>query len=65
MFVAGRKVNPDIKILNRKSPFNKEIQEENKKSYKQKVMTKIKQTIRDNILRNARRFAYPIYQKYS
>ena len=54
-----------IKILNRKSPFNKEIQEDNKKSYKQKVMTKIKQTIRDNILRNARRFAYPVYQKHS
>ena len=54
-----------IKILNRKSPFNKEIQEDNKKSYKQKVMTKIKQTIRDNILRNARRFAYPVFQKHS
>ena len=31
-------------------------------TYKQQVMNKIKQAVKDNILRNARRVAYPIYQ---
>ena len=64
----GLKKNKDdlkkIKIINRKSPNRKDIDENNKKaSYKQRVMTKIKQTIKDNILRNARRVACPIIPK--
>ena len=49
-----------IKILNRKSP--PKISEEKKKSYKEQVMSKIRQTVKDNILRNARKFANPLYQ---
>jgi hypothetical protein len=53
-----------IKALNKKSPIRKEIEDDNKNAtYKQKVMTKIRQTIKDNILRNARRVVCPIIQK--
>ena len=49
-----------LKISNRKSP--PKIDEEKKKTYKEQVMNKIRKTIKDNILRNARIFAYPMYQ---
>ena len=55
-----------IEIFKKKSPKNNKVKEENKKeTYKQQVMNKIKQTIKDNILRNARRVAFPMYPIYS
>jgi hypothetical protein len=53
-----------IRFFNKKSPSKEEIKANNKKSYKEQVMSKIKQTVRDNILRNARRVAYPMYPNY-
>ena len=51
-----------IKFNGKKSP-NKN--NGNKKlSHKEIVINNIKQTVKDNILRNARRVAYPIYQSY-
>ena len=50
-----------IKLFNKKNPIQ---DENNKKSYKQQVMNKIKQTIKDNFLRTARRVAYPMGQNY-
>ena len=51
--------------FNKKSPNKNKVKEENKKmTYKQQVMNKIKQTVKDNILRNARRVAYPINPIY-
>ena len=55
-----------IKIFNKKSPVKNAKNKENKNlSYKQIVINRIKQTVKDNILRNARRVAYPIYQSHS
>ena len=55
-----------IKFSNKKSPNKNDKYFDNKKlTYKEFVISKIKQTVRDNILRNARRVAYPIYQSYS
>ena len=54
-----------IRLGNKKSPSKEEIKENNnKKSYKEQVMSKIKQTVKDNILRNARRVAFPMYPNY-
>ena len=53
-----------IRFFNKKSPSKEETKANNKKSYKEQVMSKIKQTVRDNILRNARRVAYPMYPNY-
>ena len=50
-----------IKLFNKKNPAQ---DENNKKSYKQQVMSKIRQTIKDNFLRTARRVAYPMNQNY-
>ena len=51
-----------IKILNKKNLKNGKNEENKNLSYKQIVINRIKQTVKDNILRNARRVAYPIYQ---
>lgn len=55
-----------VKLHNKKSHIKYEKNKENAKlSYKQIVMGKIKQTIKNNILRNARKVVYPFYQNYS
>jgi len=52
-------------LISPKNSSYKEIQDNKKKTYKEKVMSKIKKTIKDNILRNARRVAFPLYQSHS
>ena len=62
-----KKSNPrNLKALSKKNSSNNDIKEEEKKtkSHKQQIITKIKQTIRDNITRNCRRVVCPI-QYYS
>ena len=46
----------NIKLFNRKKNSLKVEKEDNEKSYKKKVMSKIKQTVKDNFLRSCRRF---------
>ena len=46
----------NIKLFNRKKNSLKIEKEDNQKSYKKKVMSKIKQTVKDNFLRSCRRF---------
>ena len=55
-----------IKISNKISPNKNEKNNDNKRlTYKEIVINNIKQTVKDNILRNARRIVYPIYPSYS
>jgi len=61
------KRNPrNLKALSKKNSSNNDLKEEEKKpkSHKQQIITKIKQTVRDNITRNCRRVVCPI-QYYS
>ena len=56
-----------IKFYTKKSISKEVIKENNnnnKKSYKEQVMSKIKQTVKNNILRNARRVACSFNQNY-
>ncbi len=58
----------NLKLKKNKFRIKKSLDEneENKKlSYKEIVMNKIKQTVKDNIYRNARRYAFPISQNFS
>ena len=50
-----------IELYNKKNQKNKVKDDNTNITYKQQVMNKIKKTIKDNILRNARRVAFPIH----
>ena len=65
--LKSSKRNPrNLKALSKKNSSKNDLREEEKKpkSHKQQIITKIKQTIKDNITRNCRRVVCPI-QYYS
>ena len=53
----------NIKLFNKKKNSLKIEKEDNEKSYKKKVMNKIKQTVKDNFLRSCQRFVGPMAYK--
>ena len=62
--IKKNKSNPirNIKLYAKKGPINNEIKEinkNNKKSYKQQIINKIKQTVKENFIRNCRRVVCP------
>ena len=63
---ASKKNPRNLKALSKKNSSNKDLKEEEKKpkSHKQQIITRIKQTVKDNITRNCRRVVCPI-QYYS
>ena len=66
--LKASKRNPrNLKALSKKNSSNNDLKEEEKtkpKSHKQQIITRIKQTVKDNITRNCRRVVCPI-QYYS
>ena len=63
---GANKKNLKLKKNKFRSKKSLDENEENKKlTYKEIVMNKIKQTVKDNIYRNARRYAFPISQNFS
>ena len=52
----------NIKVFRKKKFLSKNNIKEEKKSHKAEVMSKIRETVKNNILRNARRVAFSMYQ---
>ena len=52
----------NIKLIKKKKNLSKNNIKEEKKSHKAEVINKIRETVKNNILRNARRVAFSMYQ---
>ena len=57
-----KKYKQNIKLFKKKKSLTKINVKEEKKSHKDEVMSKIRETVKNNILRNARRVAFSMYQ---
>ena len=57
-----KKYKQNIKLFKKKKSLTKINVKEEKKSHKDEVMSKIRETVKNNILRNAKRVAFSMYQ---